>query len=113
MDMNFSKLWEVVIDREAWHAVAHGVLKESDMTELLNWTEICIPVPCDEKDIFFWYSFYKVFYVISELFSFSFFVTSGWSIDLDYCDTEWFALEQRSFCLFWDGTQVLHFELFY
>ena len=36
MDMNFSKLWEVVISREAWHAVAHGVLKESDMTELLN-----------------------------------------------------------------------------
>ena len=36
MDMNFSKLWEVVIDREAWHAVVHGVLKELDMTELLN-----------------------------------------------------------------------------
>ena len=27
MDMSFSKLWEVVMDREAWHAVVHGVGK--------------------------------------------------------------------------------------
>ena len=28
-----------------------------------------------------------------ELFSFSFFSITGWGIDLDYCDIEWFALE--------------------
>ena len=28
-----------------------------------------------------------------ELFNFSFFIISGWGIDLDYCDIEWFALE--------------------
>ena len=33
MDMGLGELWELVMDREAWHAVVHGGHKELDMTE--------------------------------------------------------------------------------
>ena len=41
MDMSLSELWELVMDREAWRAANHGVIKSR--TQLSNWTELKFP----------------------------------------------------------------------
>ena len=46
VEMSLGKFWELVMDREAWCAVIHGVMK--NQTRLSDWTELkdikdCMP----------------------------------------------------------------------
>ena len=55
----------------------------------------CIPVTYNEKDAFFGCQLQVALQIFTEPFSFSFFSITDQGIDLDYCDTEWFALEMN------------------
>ena len=52
MDMNLSKLQEMVMDRKAWHAAIHGVARvRRDWVTELNWTDtVVLYLTVESKD---------------------------------------------------------------
>ena len=58
-------------------------------------SRFCIPVPYNEKNIFFGCQFEKVLKVFIDPLNFSFFSITAQGRDLDYHDIEWFALEMN------------------
>ena len=92
--MSLSKLRELVMDREAWSAVIHGVA-ESDMTEQLKWTEL--------NDQWCWASLRVHFgHLYSENCHFKFFVhfSIGLSL-LSSCESSFYVLDNRPLSDVW------------
>ena len=83
-------------------ALLHFILKVklACYSRYLLTSYFCIPIPYDEKDIFFWVLVLEGLVGLHRTINFSFFDINDSGIDLDYCDAEWFVLEMNQVCHF-------------
>ena len=106
VDMNLGKLWEMMRDREAWYAVVHGIAKSwiwlgDWMTDpVMKRTSILVLVLEGPVGL------HKTVQLQLLLYQWL-----GNRFRLVWCWMVFLGNESRSFCCFWDRTQVLHFGL--
>ena len=116
MDVSLSELWEMVMDREAWCAVIHGVAKS--WTWLSNWTELRPPFPefaqshvhwvstmsfPNFHNCMFWMHFYWIFILSNGL-------TFIW-IKLILVGSNWYnqkCVHHLNLKIDWEGNGLLH-----
>ena len=78
----------------------------------VSWLPTLHPSPLEWKGHLFWGLLLESLVDLHRNVDFSFFNITGWGIDLDYCDIEWFTFvtNRDPFCCFWDCIPVLHFR---
>ena len=121
VDMSLSKIWELVMDREAWRVALHGVAK--GQIWLSNWTELGTML---HLDTFFqsiqcflcqYFGFFLFLFIDNSSFMLSILLTSSFKNKVSW---EWFSyitfsndLTSITFCLVTFGPLTVAFIIFF